>query len=474
MASDPIRYYVVLKAKGEGVKPRIFDADTDEARLKAAIHLYLLLFDTRNDDPPFKVRAVPSNHVFSGTERPRGAKAKEIVVALDVVGDDTQPARNVVNDMIKAIRAKSKTFVGDSPDLPFAAADHWCVGEAASPTFADRSAAERLHGIGFLRQQAQTDGQGVNVVIVDQGLDRQILGDRYGDGWTVGGANPGKPTTQPGTVRRSHGMMIAHNVLEVAPRATLFDMPLAPAGKISNIDYFLSLADAAFRQMLSDIARWKKNRFPGPWILVNPWGIYDRRSEYPLGRYTEDPASPFNVLVEQAVQQNIDVVFAAGNCGQFCPDNRCGSEDRGPGHSIWGANSLKPVLTVGAVRADDMWLGYSSQGPGQPRLANGVYKPDLCAASQFCEDGDAFNTNTGTSAACGLTGGVVAALRSRWSSYSVPPYVLQQILNQKARKPVAVPWSRSLHERLGHGVLDAKAAFEALNAPGDGSNKQPA
>ena len=178
--------------------------------------------------------------------------------------------------------------------------------------------------------------------------------------------------------------------------------------------------------MLFDIAIWRLGKFPGPWILVNPWGIYDRRSEYPLGGYTENPFSLFNLLVAVAVLQDIDVVFAAGNCGQFCPDNRCGERDRGPGHSIWGANSLEPVLTVGAVRADDMWLGYSSQGPGQPRLALGAEKPDLCAASQFREDDDAFSINSGTSAACGLAGGVVAALRSRWDTGSVPPRRLKR------------------------------------------------
>ena len=462
MTQDPIRYYVVVRARGEGVKPELFNADTDDARRKAAIHLYFLLFDLQNDDPPFKVRAIPSNDVFSGSERPSVARTPEIVVALDVLGDDNRSARNVVDAIIKAVQAKSTTFVGDSPDLPFAATDHWCIGEASEPFFADRSAAERLLNIDLLRLQTQTDGQGVNVVIVDQGLDRQALGNSYGDGWTVGSAYPGNPRPQPGTVRRPHGMMIAHNVLKVAPRVKLFDMPLAPVAKISNIPAFLSLADAAFRQMLFDIAIWRLGRFPGPWILVNPWGIYDRRSEYPLGGYTENPFSLFNLLVAVAVLQDIDVVFAAGNCGQFCPDNRCGERDRGPAHSIWGANSLEPVLTVGAVRADDMWLGYSSQGPGQPRLALGAEKPDLCAASQFVEDDDAFSINTGTSAACGLAGGVVAALRSRWDTGSVPPRRLKQILNQTARRPVGVPWSRSLRERLGHGVLDAKEVFDEL------------
>ena len=329
------------------------------------------------------------------------------------------------------------------------------MADASDPVFSDRSGAERLLGVDYLREQNQTTGRGVNVVIVDQGLDRQVLGDRYGDGWPVGTRQPGSPPPRGGSVRRSHGMMIAHNVLKVAPEATLFDLPLAPT-KISDIQAFLSDADAAFRKMLSSIADWKSGKYPGPWIPVNPWGIYDRRSEYPAGHYTTNPDSPFNLLVAQAVSDNIDVVFAAGNCGQFCPDNRCGANDRGPGSSIWGANSLGSVLTVGAVRADGTWLGYSSQGPGQPSL--GAEKPDLCAASQFREDDDAFSINSGTSAACGLTGGIVAALRSRWDATAVSPDQLKCILNQTARKPPQLQWD----SRLGNGILDARAAFDSL------------
>ena len=67
MTQNPIRYYVVVKANSEGVKPEIFTAE-NEARRKAASHLYFLLFDIRTAHPPFKVRAVPSNDVFFGLE----------------------------------------------------------------------------------------------------------------------------------------------------------------------------------------------------------------------------------------------------------------------------------------------------------------------------------------------------------------------------------------------------------------------
>jgi hypothetical protein len=462
MTRDPIRHYVVLKANREGVIPNYFNPDSaaaDEwARSYIAEHVYEGAMRT---DPPFVTVARPSNDVHSGfgelTDPP---KPQEVVVALNVYGSARLSSHEVVNDIITAAAAPEKQdiFSGSCPDIPFAASDHWCIGDASDSIFSDRSGAERLLGIDFLRKQNNTTGKGVNVVIVDQGLDKRELGASYGGGWPVGNAHPGSAPPTPGSVRRPHGMMIAHNILKVAPEATLFDLPLAPP-RIANIQHFLSLAHAAYLKVLTDIAIWKTGEFPGPWILVNPWGILDRKSEHPKGHYTQNP-SPFSKRVVDAVDDNIDVVFAAGNCGQFCPDNRCGAEDQGPGRSIWGANSLEQVLTVGAVRADSMWLGYSSQGPGQPKL--GWEKPDFCAASHFCEDDDAFSINTGTSAACGLTGGIVAALRSRWNSTRVSPSQLQGILNQAARKPPGLQWSNTLGYRLGNGILDARATFDEL------------
>jgi len=401
------------------------------------------------------VAALPSNEVvssFKGRGRP-----DQLVVSLHVEGQST------VDALITAVASEQNrhVFVCSSPDLPFASADHWCPNDAANPIFADRSAAERLLGIDYLKSHTGVSGAGVNVVIIDQGLNAKQLGDRYADGWAVGSNEPGTARPTPGTIRRSHGMMIARNIREVAPEAKFFDLPLLPS-KISDIGAFLSLAHVAFQRMLADIAAYRggDGAFSGPWILVNPWGIFDTRSEHPKGHYTNNPRNCFNLLVASAVNSGIDVIFAAGNCGQFCPDRRCGPSDRGPGQSIWGANSLGEVLTVGAVRADAQWLGYSAQGPGQSNLD--TRKPDLCAASQFCETNDASSINTGTSAACAMAAGVVAALRSNWSSKRVPPSRLKGILRETARKPAGLRPGNPVSQRFGHGILDAKAAFSKM------------
>jgi hypothetical protein len=464
MTHDHCRQYLVLQATKEVTDSYFANPDRNPQQLIARyVAQHLNLYEPEmKDKPPFTVTALPSNEVFWGSECPKNPEPSEVVVALDIVGNDSHPVKDVLERIRRAVAdEKAGIFVASSADIPFASSDHWCMGDAADPVFADRSAAERLLRVDDLRTQSNTAGAGVNVVIVDQGLDRLELGPNYGGGWTVGNSMPGAPPPRPGSIGRSHGMMMAHNILKVAPKAMLFDLPLAPA-KISNIMRFLCFADAAYQIVLADIAQFKQGMFPGPWILVNPWGIFDRRSEIPLGDYTTNPINPFNKLVVRAVGDNIDVIFAAGNCGQFCADFRCGGEAVGPGFSIWGANSLEQVLTVGAVRADGMWLGYSSQGPGQPAL--GANKPDLCATSQFGEDADAFSINTGTSAACGLAAGVVAALRSQWNSTRVPPGKLKQILNQTARKPHGVGWNNSLGHRFGNGVLDARAAYDELKS----------
>jgi subtilisin family serine protease len=274
----------------------------------------------------------------------------------------------------------------------------------------------------------------------------------WGGGWTkVGDRVP------PGTPSDSgHGAMVARTVGLAAPQATYFDCRILPP-VIDDIEAFLEDAQDAYHQMIIDIWRWRwRGEMTGPWIFVNAWGIYSRLPEDPPGDYTSRWDHPFNLLMSLLCQLGFDTVFAAGNCGQFCPKQRCGPDDRGPGNSILGANSHPRVLTTGAVRTDGLWLGYSSQGPG--RLD--PYKPDLCAPAQFRDDGDASLLNTGTSAACGVAAGVAAALRGRWGPEAISPTELRNLLCRMARSDGGPHWD----PRLGNGILDAAAAWRAAQA----------
>jgi subtilisin family serine protease len=361
--------------------------------------------------------------------------------------------------------AEPEPFDGIGADLSLAGTEYFCPANLDELLFGDRGSAARLTRSRFLMEQAPPlKGKGVNVVVIDEGLDQAAI-PHFGGGWAQG-------TTLPGTTKRGHGLMVARNILDAAPEATLYDVPLIPL-RIDNVDTFIASARAAVRQVIHDIAALRGfPRWSGSWVLVNAWAIFDRSTEQPRGDYTENPHHPFNRLIGHAVEQGHDVVFAAGNCGQFCPSRRCGVNDRGPGFSIYGANSHPRVLTVGAVRTDARWLGNSSQGPGQALLSHD--KPDLCAPSNFREvdsaftgntdepyvgnTGSPFIANTGTSAACGLAAGIVAALRSHWDAKAVPPDRLRNVLTATARKTEGPGWKG----HLGHGVLDAEAAFKSL------------
>jgi hypothetical protein len=385
----------------------------------------------------------------------------EVVVALRV--PEGAAGHALLHHCYNAI-VRGVDLVGGGASLAIDDAEHWCPREATDPLFSDRAAAERLINIKPLRDSG-LDGENVNVVLIDRGVNKDILdgylGGQFGTGWQVGDVQPGK-------IASKHGMTMACNVLKCAPKARIFDLPLLPE-RIGQIKTFLEVAHDAYCRMIKGIAEIKAtNRFPGPWVLMNAWAVFSRATDMdPPYDYADNPDHAFNQIVARAVAEGHDVIFCAGNCGQFCPDGRCGLHDRGPGESIYGANSHPDVLTVGAVRTDTRWLGYSSQGPGQPKFTAHILvdgkpatnqKPDLCAPSQFRDIENRNAINTGTSTASAMTAGVVAALRGRWGPNRVPPAMMKDILNQTARRTDPRPWN----ERTGHGILDAEAAFKEL------------
>jgi subtilisin family serine protease len=341
--------------------------------------------------------------------------------------------------------------IGTNPGA--APADCWCpVGQDAD-TFGTRLDARKQ-----IRAEALKglSGRGVNVVIVDRGLDKSRIPARnFGGGWCY--RPPGSDRwLEPGTTTgedAEHGMMIAGNILDVAPEALLFDLPVIPP-RVLNVPSFLSTIEAIFWHLLADIPALRAaGRWGKPWVVVNAWAIFDTQSEHPPGGYSSHHGHPFRTIVANLARDGVDIVFCAGNCGQFCPDGRCGPRDFGPGHSILGANSYQEVLTVGAVRVDGIPLGYSSQGPGQPELCR--TKPDLVGPSNFREVYNAAAKNTGTSAACAVVAGVVAALRERWGPDALTPEQLIGVLREAGSNP---EWNN----QTGHGVIDAEKAMSIL------------
>ncbi len=375
----------------------------------------------------------------------------------------------------------------------------WEASSARPPLFHTRAAAHALVRAGAAARRG-LDGAGVNVVVVDLGLDAAALRrfaaaagapepDLRG-GWRPQGSqrddrddwayDPNNPA--PGPMARGgsrHGTMVARSILALAPRARVFDLPLLPE-RVLDVLAWSDEAVAAFERLRADLPALARGAgIEGPWVLCNAWGIYDRRLERPAGnrltRLTTDPAHPLNALVRAMAGDGHHFVFGAGNGGQFEPHALCGPADIGPGRSVLGANSSPHALSVGAVRADGMWIGYSSQGPGQPgflaeaqavaqQLGAGVpacvEKPDLCAPSQFVEAADAAWLSSGTSASCAVAAGAVAALLSEGSPLrAAPPAQLAATLRRTARKPPAWMAGAGYDIRYGHGILDLEAAL---------------
>jgi Subtilase family len=187
-----------------------------------------------------------------------------------------------------------------------------------------------------------------------------------------------------------HGNMTSTDALGMAPDAQIYDLRISDAS-----GSFISNALQAFQWAID------RHRVDGtPQVLSNSWGIFQQSWD---PAYATDPNHPFTQKVVEAITEGILVLFAAGNCGDTCPDGRCGP-DAGPGRDIWGANGHPLVMTVGAVNKDEQFVGYSSTGPA----ALDPHKPDFCSITHFrgYEPSD-----SGTSAATPILAGAVALLK---------------------------------------------------------------
>ncbi len=320
------------------------------------------------------------------------------------------------------------------------------------PPVGDSGDVARKLGVAALARAGCT-GRNTRIAIVDSGVDGTVVP-------VAGGWSPLSPAAAgylpPGGVRagegdwQHHGTMCAYDARIAAPEAAIYDYRLM-TGLQDKVPSMLSDAVAAFAELYAFL-----QAHPGPLIVSNSWCLFDRADDAPVGspeNYCSNLNHPFNRIVSTLVGAGADVLFAAGNCGIECPNWRCGPNDVGCGNSIHGASSHPDVLTVAAVTIHEERLGYSSQGPGGIALM----KPDLCGYSHF-EGSGLYAADVGTSAACPVVAGVVAALRQRASSSEVTPPQLKAALQRTARDLGGVGFDYD----YGYGVIDPPAAMAML------------
>jgi len=252
-------------------------------------------------------------------------------------------------------------------------------------------------------------GDGVAIGVMDNGINLAFLASQLG--WTpaLDTANswnlPGSGGTA-GAYPTDHGSMCAFDALIAAPNATLVDFAImsGAGGKISD-------ALAAYSQVLSSWSGGGLSQYKAV-VLTNSWSIMKPALDFPPGnpgRYVDNPNHPFNLIVGSVVRAGVDVVFCAGNCGADCPDSRCG----GTTGSIVGANALSQVFTIAGCDITGVRVGYSSQGPSIAGMDQ--WKPDITAYTHFLgsQAFGAGSPDSGTSAACPVAAGCVAAIRTQ-------------------------------------------------------------
>ncbi|MDK3075270.1 S8 family serine peptidase [Sedimentitalea sp. JM2-8] len=400
---------------------------------------------------PSDMKEIDGKRLFEADDRP------DLGFGVPLVLPDRETARNLL-EVLEPVRSSEGGQIISCELTPMTAelapeGQHWCAGRGQGYSFGNRAAARRLIGADRLKAKGLR-GKGVHVFVVDQGLNQSYI-ERLGGNFATGVPwetdnkvkVPGEEKAPYLPVERGHGGMLVRSLIDLAPESKIYDFPLIPR-RITGSDFFGLNATYAFW-----IIRLLCDTLAGPWVILNAWGLVDRFAETVRGGYSNNRNHWLNILIA-SIGTRHDVIFAAGNNGQFCGDPRATGYDLGPGRSIFGANGLPEVYSAGAVRTDGTWVGAASQGPGPSGFAVStgipVQKPDLAAPSWFNEDRDAALRSGGTSSAAAVLAGVVAALRSHPELGSMTPAALRQHLRGNSRPTNGPGWSR----RTGTGIVN--------------------
>jgi subtilisin family serine protease len=325
-----------------------------------------------------------------------------------------------------------------------------CPGDPPKGSTAD---VEKLLCVERLRL-AGMDGRRVLVAIVDTGINLAHLNasGKFPDldparSWQPASA----PAVAPGAWPVDHGTMCAFDVCIAAPRCTLLDIALLqsrrPGGSI--MEGLLSDAVLAYRHLLNVMLAPKRPGESRSLVVNNSWGMFHPSWDFPvghLGNYSDNPNHPFNRIVATLERAGADILFAAGNCGEDCPDSRCRGVTT---NAIYGANGHSQVLCVAGVDVTGQRVGYSTIGPG--RLTK--QKPDISGFTHFQGSG-VYPADGGTSAATPVVAGVVAAVRSRRPYNPGLPFSYPWIIRNLVRFTALERGVPGYDYEYGYGIIN--------------------
>ena len=340
-----------------------------------------------------------------------------------------------------------------------------CPGSPPQGTAADVA---RLIGVAQL-QAAGFDGKGVDVAIVDSGINLAHLASK-GRNQQVDASRsftPSGVSTAPGQHPVHHGTMCAFDTGIAAPNATFLDHAVLLSSTSGPTVMSGLLSDAIRSYSILLTMMLSPSPKPRRLVVNNSWGMFSPTWDFPVGHpgnYSDNPIHPFNVIVGSLEAAGADIFFAAGNCGRDCPDGRCGFGATLP---ICGANSHPAVMSVAGVDTTKLRVGYSSQGPG--RLSR--QKPDVSAYTHFVGS-EAFGSGTadsGTSAASPVAAGIAAAIRTKYAPAALSPAQLRALIQRTAEDVGGVGFDHD----YGWGIIDVAALVAQLPAIGHGPGIAP-
>jgi subtilisin family serine protease len=362
------------------------------------------------NDSQIKIPGVTLDAAFGSVQlsgQTNNSPANSIFDTSSIGFDDTPTASTYLvrgemddSNYDKALKANNVVAIYSDPTIEsFAVCPEGPIGNDTD--------VERLLCVERMRAK-NMDGTGVLVAIVDTGINLAHLVAR-GKTPIFDAANSWVPVAGQvaGSMPVGHGTMCAYDVLIAAPKCTLLDVALLSTNATGPTIMSGILSDAirAYRHLI-DVKRNTGRSL----VVNNSWGMFHSSWDFPVGHtgnYSHNPNHPFNRIVGELERAGADILFAAGNCGSDCPDVRCTRNGVREVDKIYGANSHPAVLSVAGVTKDKIRIGYSTKGPG----CLTINKPDISGYTHFRGSG-VQSADGGTSAACPVVAGVVAAVRS--------------------------------------------------------------
>jgi hypothetical protein len=357
---------------------------------------------------------------------------------------------------VAASAASNQSIVGIYADVAIST----CPVCPNSPALGSDKDVERLLGVDKLARNGM-DGTGVCVAVVDTGINVAWLNskgktpnfDASRSFTTLGGT--------PGNFPVNHGTMCAFDVCIAAPKCTLLDIAI-----LRSVAFTTLLSDAvrAYSFLLNLLRNQLRPGAGSTLVVSNSWARFPVIPDFPKGHpsnYSDNPNHPFNRIVDTLESVGADILFAAGNCGPDCPDDRCyvnGQPVTNDG--IYGANSHPKVLSIGGVDINGDIAGYSTLGPGHLDDE----KPDVCAFTHFSGSG-VYAADGGTSAATPVAAGLIAALRTKKPSNPQDPSASPQAIRSNVSKTAVDKGPAGFDYTYGWGIVNGPALADLFAAP---------